>query len=261
MIHIRFARAIMPLVLSALILLPMPTRADEPDQSQPQTLSPTEALAERARLYWGYKVAGELERAYPLEDPRAREKLTLKDYLDTVGGGVKWLDAQIGAVNLEQDPALVTVTLKFAMMMGTYSPQEGRIRILEDKWVLLGNQWYHYLKTREARPKRKGDPITVRKSPEPGQLGNAQAIPDPSKGATDPGEKDPTPTAAPGAAVEAGADAGTATMEQGAPGARQGGFRWGSGAQRAREGKRPVHRPQESSDSESQIKPKSTDQE
>lgn len=110
-------------------------------------------LAERAKQYWDYKVAGAMDKAYELEDPRAREKLSLKTYLTEFGTGVKWLSAEIGPVNLDATPALVTVTINYVTLLSNAPPIKGRTRTIQDKWVLINNQWYHHLAPAAAPPK------------------------------------------------------------------------------------------------------------
>lgn len=192
------------LFVSIVLIVPRPAAADEPDLVTNKPVPPARALAERAKLYWGYKVSDDLDKAYLLEDPRLREKLSLKDYLTNVGTGVKWLEAEIGAVNLDQDPARVTVTLRFAMLMGGYSPKSGRKRTIQDKWVLINNQWYHHMKQAKPGLKRKSTPITVRKEPTPNSqaIHSEEAAPIPAKKTPSQAAAAPTPESSQAAATD-----------------------------------------------------------
>jgi hypothetical protein len=192
------------LVLISLVLsIPSAVKAVEPSPSQAKPLAPAQALAERAKTYWDYKVAGQIEKAYELEDPRIREKLSLRDYLLNVGGGVKWLEAKIGAVDLDKDPARVTVTLRFAMLVGNFNPKGGRKRTIQDKWVLINNEWYHYLKPAEPRPKSKASATTVRKEPASASQATPPATTTPSATESQAPAKDqaPAPQSAPAVAT------------------------------------------------------------
>ena len=112
-------------------------------------------VANRAGEYWNYKVKGDLEAAYQYEHPEFRKAVKLADYLMSIGGGVKWLEAKAGNAVIDGKAANVEMKIRYAIVLGPYFPKEGKERNILTHWRLVDGTWYHVLGGRKERSKSK----------------------------------------------------------------------------------------------------------
>jgi hypothetical protein len=110
-------------------------------------------VANRAGEYWNYKVKGDLEAAYQYEHPDFRKAVKLADYLMSIGGGVKWLEAKAGSAVIDGKAAKVEVKIRYAIVLGPYFPKEGKERNILTHWRLVDGTWYHVPGGRKERSK------------------------------------------------------------------------------------------------------------
>ena len=103
----------------------------------------------RATEYSQHRIAERPDQAYAYEDARLRKNVSLSAYVKNIGGGVKWLQADIQKVVIDGNRGEVTVTIRFINPMANYIPKEGRKRTIADRWVFEDNDWYHLIGRRE----------------------------------------------------------------------------------------------------------------
>lgn len=136
------------LLSSALLLGLSPAAATDkvapPAAGQPADQSAQDALLARINEYWGYKIAGNLEKAYAYEDPDSLAGTSITDYVKAIGGAVKWLDAKVQSVRIAGDNAKVLVNIRYYW---TFSKGEGAEDGVTSQavefWRLRDGVWYH----------------------------------------------------------------------------------------------------------------------
>ena len=115
-----------------------------------------EHLKERASQYWNYKVKDDWEQAFKYEDPETVKGVNLTDYIRSVGGGTKWLGAEVESVHIQGEKARVVVALKYIWTFADpgQQPEKGFVSTLTDPWTLKNGTWYH--KYRKPGPIGRG---------------------------------------------------------------------------------------------------------
>lgn len=142
-----------------------PPAAGQSASSQPADQSAQDALLARINEYWGYKIAGNLEKAYAYEDPDSLAGTSISDYVKAIGGAVKWLDAKVQSARIAGDNAKVLVNIRYYW---TFSKGEGAEDGVTSQavefWRLRDGVWYH----RFVDPRRiRGAGAPVSEQPQP----------------------------------------------------------------------------------------------
>lgn len=119
-------------------------------QPKVDTESPLKA---RVNAYWQHKIKGEFAKAYLLESPDVREKVSLTNYIQGSAGGTILMKATIQSVAIEGASATVHVEITYAFL-GIYCPKEGLTRTIRDYWHLKDGTWYH-----RPKPSKKNKKI------------------------------------------------------------------------------------------------------
>ena len=112
--------------------------------TQPR-LDSASLLKERATTYWCHKIKGELDRAYLLESPVMREKVSLTDYIKAFSSGYLFIDAHVKSVAINGTSARVNIEVRYCLL-GVYTTKRGIRREIVDRWKLVDGQWYHTTK-------------------------------------------------------------------------------------------------------------------
>jgi hypothetical protein len=112
-----------------------------------------EALRQRAAAYWAARLAGDERAQWDLLEPRAKGRLTPKEYASERGENVRYLGYQVESASVEGYFATVKVRVMFEATL----PRVGRIPpqavVLDDRWVQVGGIWYHQVD--DIRPPRR----------------------------------------------------------------------------------------------------------
>ena len=108
------------------------------------------ALRSRVNAYWQHKIKGEFDRAYLLESPDIREKITLTNYIKAQTGGVIWRDVDIESVSINEDLATVILKINY-VFLGMFGPKEGISRQINDYWQLQKGKWYRLQRSPQKR--------------------------------------------------------------------------------------------------------------
>lgn len=106
-----------------------------------------EALQKRADEFWGHRVKGKFEKAYEYEDPATVKDVNLTKYVQSIGGGVRWLSAKAEQVTLKEgDIASVLIRIRYQWTFTNDVPKEGFEGTFYDPWKQIDGTWYHIYK-------------------------------------------------------------------------------------------------------------------
>lgn len=108
-----------------------------------QSFDPVEQLKARANEYWDYKVKNKFEKAFAYEDPDTIKGINLTDYIRSIGGGVRWLGAEVDHVKIDGDTARVLIKMRYVWTFTQNVPEEGMVSKFPDRWKLKNGTWYH----------------------------------------------------------------------------------------------------------------------
>ena len=112
---------------------------------------PPAPLAERVTAFWEARLQGDEATAYQYETYAHTEAMTLTQYIRARSPMVKYLAYTIDSVQEQEKEALVTVNLKYQMIIPGLVDLPLAMAIKE-RWVRLDDsQWY-----RNAKPERPG---------------------------------------------------------------------------------------------------------
>ena len=101
-------------------------------------------LKRRVQEYWSYKVKGEWDKSYLYEWPEYREQVSLVKYISKNGRApVKWEGFELQEVWTSSNEGHVKLNKKYRYLI----PQTQKAvfeRGVEEKWVKIDGQWYHF---------------------------------------------------------------------------------------------------------------------
>lgn len=150
---------IVPLCLLSLLLL-----SDTTFASQECGKECVESLRTRADEFLNLRVKGEMEKAFKYESPESVKDVTLTDYVQSVGGGVRWLSAKADQINLKKDNiASILVRIRYKWTFTPDVPEKGFEGTYYDHWKRIDGTWYHiyhkpsYEKILVGGKKQKGE--------------------------------------------------------------------------------------------------------
>ncbi len=134
----------------------MPVKDTAPAQVV-ATQSPEEALRARATTLWEARVKNDWVTQYNLQEPKAREEMTLTGFA-LARGTVVFLSYKITEVEVVGDQGRVTAEAKFRLT----HPKAGRFgpwdQAVFTRWVREDGVWYMKGKQEEAdKPLKPGD--------------------------------------------------------------------------------------------------------
>ncbi len=106
-----------------------------------------EMLRERGTTYWGYICREEFDKAYAFEYPLYRKTVGLMDYIRRIRPGMKWRNAEIGKIVVENEAASMKVGVDTEVKM-TFPKVAKKFDVnshmeLDEKWVKVDGVWYH----------------------------------------------------------------------------------------------------------------------
>jgi hypothetical protein len=104
-------------------------------------------LKERGTTYWGYMCNQEFDKAYEFEYPVYRKTVTIVDYIRRFRPNMKWKNAVIGKIEIEDGVAMMKVKVDTDINMTVpKTPKRNEINPrleLDEKWIKVEGIWYH----------------------------------------------------------------------------------------------------------------------
>ncbi len=109
---------------------------------KPQKVTEEEILTKRATEYWAYKIKGDLDKCYGYEIPSYREKVNVVDYIRSQGQVLKWTDAEVRRIEIDDERGRVEVFVKFRYQIPNFKIKTGG-DYLKENWAKVKGEWYH----------------------------------------------------------------------------------------------------------------------
>lgn len=103
--------------------------------------NPDERLRERVRQYWEARVRDDIVEQYSLEEPWIRERVSLTAYARGKGA-TKILEYEIKGVEVKASDAVVTLHLKYKIMISKLAHLPLQEVDTEQHWVWVGDEWF-----------------------------------------------------------------------------------------------------------------------
>jgi hypothetical protein len=100
-----------------------------------------EILKNQIQEYWQYNINGNIEKAYQLETPEFREKVSLIEYLNRFKL-VKYLNVDILEIKIEGERGKATVNLTYMVLLKRLIQEKLR-KVKEEDWIKIESIWYH----------------------------------------------------------------------------------------------------------------------
>ena len=100
-----------------------------------------EILRNRIQEYWQFKINGNAEKAYQVETPEFRERVSLPEYLNQFKR-VKYLDADILKIETDGEKGKSSVKLGYMMLLKHLTGKK-LTKTEEEAWVKIKDIWYH----------------------------------------------------------------------------------------------------------------------
>jgi hypothetical protein len=108
-----------------------------------KNISDEEALRDRVRAYWDYKVKEEFDKSYEYEYPLFRNQVNMTNYIRSFHTGkAGWSGARIEEVHMEGDTATVDMKIMIKILVSSSKNLEHEA-LLKEKWVKVDGIWYH----------------------------------------------------------------------------------------------------------------------
>lgn len=130
-------------------------------------------LKERANQYWQHKVKQEMAQAFKFEDPQKVKGYNVTRYVQTLGGGAKWLGAKVEQVHIEGDNAVVLMKIRYLWTFVQNAPKQGFESKVADRWRLVDGTWYHEFQNPKGELEKMGAQKVDAKKPADKAAGKA----------------------------------------------------------------------------------------
>lgn len=142
------------LVVCGIVAWAAPAGAQSPVNPAPVAVNgEVDVLRQRAANFWAAQLAGDEQGQWELLEPRAKGRLTAKEYAAEKGNKVRYLGYQVEGATIEGNFGTVKVRVLFEATL----PRVGRIPpqavVMDDRWVQVGGLWYHQID--DIRPPRR----------------------------------------------------------------------------------------------------------